>query len=145
MPKYLGDNDISVTKFLDRSIGKFLSANDITVTKFLEDKDENDISVTKFLQDSENYFPIHPAQRRYYYTPDRPYDLGWDDDLHHTPHYYPGDHYPYHDIEHARTVYPYEYHPPKHDVYERAKTVYPKKHPAPPPSGHSNDHYVNRS
>jgi hypothetical protein len=46
-------NDISVTKFLERS-------NDITVTKFLDHAvaaflDENDVTVTKFLnaQDSE--------------------------------------------------------------------------------------------
>ena len=49
LTKFLDENDISVTKFLDSTVSKFLESNDITVTKFLEDKDDNDISVTKFL------------------------------------------------------------------------------------------------
>jgi hypothetical protein len=47
-PKYLQDNDISVTKFLDRTVAEFLNANDITVTKFLAQR-ANDVTVTKFL------------------------------------------------------------------------------------------------
>ena len=131
MPKYLGDNDISVTKFLDRSVGKFLSANDITVTKFLEDKDDNDISVTKFLQDSENYFPVHHSQRAYYMPPNRRYDhdpdLGWDTDQHH---YYPKESYFQYDHEHARSVYPREYLDNPH-YYDRATTVYPPDYTKP--------------
>ena len=167
MPKYLNDNDISVTKFLDRSIGQFLSANDITVTKFLEDKDDNDISVTKFLQDSENYFPVHHSQRRYYkpdrrfaHDPDfREHTRGWEADLHHSPrHYeaaeyyhgyehaptvYPGELYHHQDYEHARTVYPVEHHDDHHG-YERARTVYPTEHHAPY-GGYGNPHHMNRS
>lgn len=47
MPTYLEENDISVTKFLDRVVDEFLTKNDISVTKFLQG--DNDISVTKFL------------------------------------------------------------------------------------------------
>ncbi len=35
LTKFLEDNDISVTKFLDNVVSKFLASNDITVTKFL--------------------------------------------------------------------------------------------------------------
>ena len=49
LPAALEENDISVTKFLDRQLGQFLYDNDISVTKFLEDNGDNDISVTKFL------------------------------------------------------------------------------------------------
>ena len=53
------DNDISVTKFLDRQIGHFLADNEISVTKFLEsressyDNSNNEISITKFLSSSD--------------------------------------------------------------------------------------------
>ncbi len=36
LTKFLDDNDISVTKFLDNVVSKFLASNDITVTKFLQ-------------------------------------------------------------------------------------------------------------
>ena len=36
LTQFLDENDISVTKFLDRTVTKFLKTNDITVTKFLE-------------------------------------------------------------------------------------------------------------
>ena len=43
MPKYLEENDISVTKFLDTTVTKFLEqqADDISVTKFLAFDDAN--------------------------------------------------------------------------------------------------------
>ena len=42
-------NDISVTKFLDRQIGNFLMDNEISITKFLAADTDNEISITKFL------------------------------------------------------------------------------------------------
>lgn len=42
MTKFLADNDISVTKFLNQA------EDDIAVTKYLAQK--NDITVTKFLE-----------------------------------------------------------------------------------------------
>ena len=60
MTQFLEENDISVTKFLDKTVNKFLNSNDITVTKFLNEEDgiavtkylnSNDITVTKFLNE----------------------------------------------------------------------------------------------
>ena len=48
---------MTVTKFLDTTVTKFLDENDISVTKFLEQKPD-DISVTKFL-DSINFMDPH--------------------------------------------------------------------------------------
>ena len=42
MTKFLADNDISVTKFLNQA------EDDISVTKYLAQK--NDVTVTKFLE-----------------------------------------------------------------------------------------------
>lgn len=70
MTKYLANNDITVTKFLndvlpayndatghdlahylDTTVTKFLNDNDISVTKFLSSQ-SNDVTVTKFLHGS---------------------------------------------------------------------------------------------
>ena len=56
MTKFLAENDISVTKFLNRaeddiSVTKYLASNDITVTKFLEEI-QSDLGVAKFLAQS---------------------------------------------------------------------------------------------
>ena len=45
--RFLETNDITVTKFLDTTVTKFLNMQDTAVTKYLE---QNDISVTKFLE-----------------------------------------------------------------------------------------------
>ena len=75
MTKYLANNDITVTKFLDEvlpayqrenridlpqyldtTVTKFLADNDISVTKFLDQR-SNDVTVTKFLANND----IHRA------------------------------------------------------------------------------------
>ena len=52
-------NDVTVTKFLDTTVTKFLDDNDISVTKFLNQKPD-DISVTKFL-DSIDFASMNDA------------------------------------------------------------------------------------
>lgn len=53
MTKFLAENDISVTKFLnqaedDIAVTKYLASNDITVTKFLE-QIQGDLDTAKYL------------------------------------------------------------------------------------------------
>lgn len=50
-------NDVTVTKFLDTTVTKFLDENDISVTKFLDQKPD-DISVTKFLDSMDFMDPV---------------------------------------------------------------------------------------
>ena len=45
--RFLESNDITVTKFLDVTVTKFLASNETAVTKYLA---SNDITVTKFLE-----------------------------------------------------------------------------------------------
>ena len=51
--RFLETNDITVTKFLDTTVTKFLNMSDTAVTKYLE---QNDVSVTKFLEAAINNF-----------------------------------------------------------------------------------------
>lgn len=56
MTKFLSEaSPESISHFLDTTVTKFLADNDISVTKFLDSQqeqvDKNDISVTKFLNE----------------------------------------------------------------------------------------------
>lgn len=56
MTKFLAENDVTVTKFLEQAeddiaVTKYLAENDITVTKFLQTISE-DLAAAKFLAQS---------------------------------------------------------------------------------------------